>query len=189
MLHSSAVMPYISETVHPTVRPSLMSLPGFMVAFGLLLVWTLGYFLTWRYTAYVLVICPILLTVLISILPETPYWLIEQNKDTEAKKSLKFFRGKTYDISDEFNEIKQKHESKQNENTNQSWKFTLQRIFSMAFLKPFSCVGILYIINAFNGFSQIQIFIIEILEKSGSSIDPKLAPIVVGLFRLSCAGK
>ena len=36
-------------------------------------------------------------------------WLIEQNKDTEAKKSLKFFRGKTYDISDELNEIKQKH--------------------------------------------------------------------------------
>ena len=46
---------YISETVHPSIRSSLMALPAFIIAFGQLLVWTLGYFLPWRMTAYVLI--------------------------------------------------------------------------------------------------------------------------------------
>ena len=178
----------MSETVHPSIRSSLMALPAFMIAFGQLLVWILGYFLPWRMTAYLLVTPSILLTLCILPLPETPYWLIEQNNEKDAKKSLKFFRGKHYDISDEINEIQQKHESKQKENNNQTWKFVIKRLFSKAFLKPYSCVGILYLINTWGGFSQVQIFMIEILEQSGTTIDPKIAPIVTGCLRLTFAG-
>ena len=108
-------------------------------------------------------------------------------KSNEAKKSLQFYRGKKYDVSDEFNEIQKKYEDK-NENNKESWKFIVKRIFSKAFLKPFSCVGILCIINAWVGFFQIQVFMIEILEKSGSSIDPKIAPTLTGFVRLTFAG-
>jgi MFS family permease len=165
-----------------------MALPAFMIAFGQLLVWVLSYFLPWRSTAYLLIIPSILLTLFILLLPETPYWLIEQNNEIDAKKSLKFFRGKDYDITDEINEIQQKHDSKQKGDTNQTWKFIVKRLFSKAFLKPYSCVGILYLINTWSGFSQVQIFMIEILEKSGSRIDPKIAPIVTGFLRLAFAG-
>ena len=80
LAHSSSVVTYISETVHPKIRSSLVTLPSFMFSFGMLLVWLLGYLLSWRTTAYTLTIPPILLTLLIFPLPETPYWLIEQNK-------------------------------------------------------------------------------------------------------------
>ena len=76
----SSVMPYISETVHPNSRGRLASLPTFMRTSGMLLVWTLGYFLSWRMTAYILIIPPTLLTILIFFLPETPFWLIDHNK-------------------------------------------------------------------------------------------------------------
>ena len=178
----------MSETIHPSIRSSLMALPAFMIAFGQLLVWILGYFLPWRTTAYILSAPPVLLTIFILPLPETPYWLIDKNRKKDGKKSLIFFRGKNYDITNEFNEIQQKHESKQKENANQTWIFILKRLFSTAFWKPYSCVGILYIIETWGGFSQVQIFMIEILEKSGSSIDPKIAPIVVGFLRLVFAG-
>ena len=182
-------MPYISETVHPSIRGSLATLPAFMMASGMLMVWIIGYFLTWRMTAYLLTIPPILLTLLILLLPETPYWLIENNDNEAAKKSLQFFRGQNYDVSEEFNEIQQKHESKKSQHSKQSWKFTVQRIFSSAFFKPFSCVGILYIINTWSGFNSLLVYMIDILDETGSNIDPNIGPIVVGSTRLAFAGK
>ena len=182
-------MPYISETVHPSLRATLMTMPGFMIAAGMLLVWTLGYFLTWRIIAHLLVIPPILLILSILPLPETPYWLIENNQVIKARKSLQFFRGKDYDETGEFDEIKEKHESKQKLNKDHSWRFIANRILSLAFLKPYACVGILYLINTWGGFSQIQIFMIEILQKSGSSIDPKIGPIATGVIRIFFAGR
>ena len=185
---SSSIYTYISETVHPKVRGSLITMPSFMMAFGLLLVWFLGYFLSWRIIAYILTIPPILLIMLLLLLPETPYWLIEYNNVEEAKKSLQFFRGKNYNITEELNEMQQRHEVKKRESSSQTWKFVIKRIFSRAFLKPFSCIGILSIINTWGGFSQIQVFTIEILEKSGSSIDPWLGPMIAGFIRIAFAG-
>jgi MFS family permease len=83
-----------------------------MLALGFLLVWILGYFLTWRMTAYVLIIPPLLLTFFLLFLPETPYWLIEHNNLEAAQKSLQFFRGNKYDITEELTEIQQRHDSK-----------------------------------------------------------------------------
>ena len=62
-------MPYISETVHPNIRASIVTLPGFMNTLGILLVWSLGYFLSWRTTAYFLAISPILMAILIIPFP------------------------------------------------------------------------------------------------------------------------
>ena len=52
--HIPSVVPYISETVHPNIRGTLATLPAFMMAAGMLMVWIIGYFLTWRMTAYIL---------------------------------------------------------------------------------------------------------------------------------------
>ena len=189
MSYSASVMPYISETVHPSIRGSLATLPAFMMSAGMVMVWIIAYFLTWRMTAYLLVIPPILLFLLMALLPETPYWLIENDNVEAARKSLQFFRGKDYDITEEFDEIKLKHESKKSrQKANQSWKFTVQRIFSSAFFKPFSCVGIIYVINTWSGFNCLLVYMIEVLEKTGSNIDPNIGPIIVGSIRLAFAG-
>ena len=76
---------YISELAHPKLRGSLLVLPGFFLAFGMLYVWILSYFLTWRITAFASMIPSILLTITLAFLPESPYWLIEDNKESCAK--------------------------------------------------------------------------------------------------------
>ena len=73
MSFSASVMPYISETVHPSIRGSLATLPAFMMSAGMVTVWIIAYFLTWRMTAYLLVIPPILLFLLMSLLPGANY--------------------------------------------------------------------------------------------------------------------
>ena len=131
---SPAVPIYISETAHPKIRGSLVTLDAFNIATGYLLTWILSYFFTWRMTAYLLTIPPILLMILLLPLPETPYWLIENNNFKKAKESLQFFRGKSYNITDEYDEIQQKHESKKSQHSKSWWKFTIKQIFSSAFV-------------------------------------------------------
>ena len=188
-IYLSSIGVYISETVHPSIRASLVILPAFFMAFGLLLVWIIGFFLSWRTTALILMAPPTLLTLLMLPLPETPYWLIEDNCHIGlARRSLEFYRGKAYDVSNELNEIRQKHQSKMDQMTQKSWKGTLRKIFSCAFLKPFSCVGILYFINTMAGFNCLIVYMITIMDEAGSNIDPDLCPVIVGCIRLVFAG-
>ena len=75
------------------------------------------------------------MTMLITFFHETPYWLIENTNYDGAKRSLQFYRGKDYDITEELNEINQKHQSKLQNSASLSMSYKVKRIFSMAFLK------------------------------------------------------
>ena len=76
---------YISESVHPNVRGSLVVLPNLFMSLGLLLIWTLAYFFSWKITAYLAMVAPVMLTFFMWFLPESPYWLVESHKFVEAK--------------------------------------------------------------------------------------------------------
>ena len=52
---------------------------------GFLFTWVVGYFETWRNTAYILTIPSILVSLFLIPLPESPYWLVEANKKELAK--------------------------------------------------------------------------------------------------------
>ena len=69
-----------------------------------------------------------------------------------------------------------------------SWSWTFQRIFSTSFLKPFSCIGILYMLVAWSGFNNLLVYMIQFLEEAGSTIDPDIGPIIVGSIRIGFAG-
>ena len=62
-----------------------MVLPNLFMSLGLLLIWTLAYFFSWKITAYLAMVAPVMLTFFMWFLPESPYWLVESNKFEEAK--------------------------------------------------------------------------------------------------------
>ena len=188
MLYDASVKSYISETVHPEIRGSLVTMSGFSMAAGMLSTWILGYFLNWRMIAYLQVIPQVFLIMFMILLPETPYWLIEHGFVHRAQRSLQLFRGKSYDVSGELNEIKQKHNTKKMQSNKNTWKSMMNGIFSTPFIKPFSCVGILYFMDAWSGFNPLLTYTFEILEKAGSNIDSGLVLIIVGSIRFAFAG-
>ena len=166
-----------------------MNLPSFLGCLGMLTAWGLGYFLNWRVTAYVLVIPPILLTLFAFILPETPYWLIEKRKIEEAKKSLQFIRGAKYDVTDELSEIIRGNQAKSEKSDKvSSFKTGIKRMCSSAFLKPFSCVGLLFIITMGSGLDALLVHMVDVLEESESKINPSIGPIIVGSIRWFSVG-
>ena len=126
---------------------------------------------------------PVILWVLLYKLPESPYWLIQKEYLGQAKQSLQFYRGANYDISSEFNEIRKKEQEKI-EMSYQSKTFMLSRFCSRSFWKPFSCVGALYFLHVFDGFTPVIVYLVTFIDETGSNFDPNSGPIYIGLFRI-----
>ena len=107
------------------------------------------------------------------------------------RKSLQFFRGANYDITAEINEIKEKHKINQDHRGEaKSWVWTFQKLKSSSFFKPFSCVGILYILAEAYGINSVLTYMVFILKDSGSGSNLiKYGPILVGSARVLAGGK
>ena len=100
----------------------MLSLPGFAIAIGLFLIWTFAYFSNWRTIAYLASIVPIITMLLVSFLPESPHWLMNNDTDESAYVSLQFFRNSDTDkLTEEINEIHQRKLEKL-EDQEKSWK-------------------------------------------------------------------
>ena len=179
---------YIAETAHPDIRATLGSFPGFVISIGLSLIFIFGYFCHWRTIAYLAALVPIIEIMLLIFLPESPYWLMEHDTDESAYIALQYFRNPNDDISEEINEIHQRKLEKL-ETQGTTWQSTLEILGSKAFLKPFSCIGIIWSLNMLSGFPALTNYLISIMEESGSDLDPKLGPATIGILGLAVACK
>ena len=186
-LFISSLVVYISETAHPSIRNSLVILPVCFMASGQLMVWFLGYYVGWRITGFLVSIPICVFFTMMYFLPETPYWLVEHDQIESAKKCLQFYRGLNYDITEELNEIQEKHKSKMIQKDSQSWKWTLNRLTSNAFWKPYMSVGILVALTPLSGFDSCIVYMIPIMKDAGYSYDPEFVPTMVGTVRVICA--
>ena len=178
---------YIAETAHPDIRASLASLPGFGFAVGISIIWILAYFWSYIVVAYVATIPSALLLISFCFFPETPQWLIEHEQEDAAVKSLKFFRQADDDIAQEINEMQSLHFEKQETKT-KSWNWTLSRLCSPAFLKPFSSIGVLFIMSTMNGNNVLANYLTVFMDEAESDIDPSVGPFVIGIIRLTVVG-
>ena len=120
------------------------------------------------------------------LLPETPYWLIENGFAEKAKNSLIFFRSNTYDIATEFEEIQAHCIEKQNKDA-KSWSYIFEKLCSVEFIKPFSCVGVVHSLNMVAGISTLFNYMPEFIIASGSKIDITIGLMVLGIVRLVLA--
>ena len=64
----------------------------------------------------------------------------------------------------------------------------IKSILSLSFLKPFSCVGVLFITAEFSGYQAFMSYMFRVLKDSGFTLDLGLGPIIVGCIRLFVAG-
>ncbi|NXS97371.1 GTR8 protein, partial [Jacana jacana] len=91
---TSLVVPvYISEVSHPKVRGMLGSCVQLMVVTGILGAYVAGITLKWRWLAVLCSFPSCVMLLFMSFMPETPRFLLQQNKRSEAIAALCFLRG------------------------------------------------------------------------------------------------
>ncbi|NXI49835.1 GTR8 protein, partial [Chloroceryle aenea] len=103
---TSLVVPvYISEVSHPRVRGMLGSCVQLMVVTGILGAYIAGITLRWRWLAVLCSFPSCIMLLFMSFMPETPRFLLNQNKRSEAIAALCFLRGPHADLEGECRQI------------------------------------------------------------------------------------
>ena len=173
---------YIAETAYPDGRATLSSIVGFSFSFGVCTLWFLGYFFEWQTIAFLATVPAILSFVGFLFLPDTPYWLIQNQRFEEAHASLKYFRRHDEDeeVINEFNEILQHYHHKKA----LSQVEKLKSLFSFAFIKPFTCIGILYPLYEFSGTIITTNYLQSIIIESKFELEPPTCSLILGFVRI-----
>ena len=94
---------------------------------------------------------------------------------------MHFRGGYSEDVQKEFRDIIGAKEAKKLESDQKSFLATAS---SGEFWKPFSCVGVLYIFFRLSCFSILSHYTAPFLERAEISLDPLVASILIGIFRL-----
>ena len=121
------------------------------------------------------------------LLPESPYWLMEQDREEDAKLALRFFREKGAEVELEIRDIKRKRQEKQSLGQGTDSKWVVKRLWSRAFLQPFGIIVGLRTFAQWSGMPILTTYMVTVFKMSGTSLSPELAPIFVGIARLIAA--
>ena len=73
-------------------RGAFLSLLSLFIGFGILLCYSLGIGLYWRYVASVPPILYIILGIVLFLIPESPIWLLGHKGELDARKALQWLR-------------------------------------------------------------------------------------------------
>ena len=100
-------------------------------------------------------------------LPESPVWLMRNNKEEDARRTLAWLRGGAYDIEPEVEEIKEviKEEEKKSQ---QSVREVIQ---ARSFLQPLALTCTLSVVQLISGSDMMEGYLLVIFKDSG--VTPK----------------
>ena len=76
---------YISETTEKELRKVLSLFKSVQTSIGFFITYSLGFLIGWRLSCFVMVAITLVSSLLLLLLPETPYWLIEKDRHEEAQ--------------------------------------------------------------------------------------------------------
>lgn len=173
---------YVSEIASDGIRGMLGSLMVFLLNGGVLLGYVLGAVLSYRVFAIVAFVFPLVYIAFFVFSPESPIYLIRQNRITEATKSLMWLRGGHRQTVEQTLSHLQVEAKGQNVSGR---KITLSDLFrDRATVK-----GLVIILGLFGGqqlagINAVMSYTETIFKISGSSLSPNTSAIIVGFIQL-----
>ncbi|KAF5284931.1 hypothetical protein FQA39_LY16886 [Lamprigera yunnana] len=182
MFLSNPAAVYVSEISRPDVRGSFLTLMEIFMSIGMLCIYLKGWVMNWRLIAWLTnfyLIVPIIVTFSI---PESPAWLVSNNRLSKARKSLTWFykynTNRCNFVEKELTNIQLEQELKNTEEQF-NWKEHLKLFFLPTFYKPFLILSALFFFQQFSGTFAIIFNCIIFFKEIGTDIDPYLASIYI----------
>ncbi|XP_034783455.1 solute carrier family 2, facilitated glucose transporter member 8-like [Acipenser ruthenus] len=175
---TSLVVPlYISETAHTRVRGTLGSCVQLMVVTGIMGAYIAGLVLDWRWLAVVCSLPPALMLVLMCFMPETPRYLLTQNRRAEACVALRFLRGPEVDHEWECRQI-------EDSSAERGSRLQLQDLQKPEIYKPFIIGVLLMFLQQMTGINAIMFYAQTIFEEANFK-NSSVATVIVAAVQVS----
>lgn len=171
---------YVGEISTDASRGALGSLMQLFIVGGILYVYAIGPYVSYWVMQYFCLAVPIVFAGLFFLMPESPYWYIGKNRKEEAVKALRFIRGKsTEGVQDELNAIQTSVDAAMQN------KASLMDLFATRGNVKALCIGSgLVAFQQLSGINVILFYSTSIFEKTGSSLEPAVATIMVGVVQV-----
>ena len=173
---------YIGEIAEPSLRGAMGSFFPFFFSLGIVFSYVAGAYLD--YKTFNIACCFTLVPFLacISFMPESPMWLVNQGKKVEASKVLKILRGLNYDVNREIATLLEEVEEMKNKKGG-----IRDLVGTLAGRKALrTCLGLMWF-QQMCGIDAVLFYTVTIFQDAGSTIDPYVATIVIGLIEVIMA--
>ena len=144
--------------------------------------------MSWRWLAGVSSCFPLLSSIFLAFIPESPSWLVTQGRLEQARASLTWLRGNNYDIEEEFAKLKESYTktqmkgSAESVNLAQKGKHLVRQLSRPDVFKPLLLVNFLMLLQQFTGIATTTYYAVELLG-DGKYLDKYSATIIYGFIR------
>lgn len=173
-----AVPAYIVEISTVKIRGFLTA--GFQVAFssGVLMMTACGIFLRWSWLAILGAVVVASGACLLYFMPESPPWLIKNNRPAEAMEGITFLKGKNHNAEEEFEEIEALLVLEP------IGGFSFRELLTPGLFKPLLITFGLMFCQSFSGSPAIMSYTVKIFKEQRNFMDPNVASTVVALVQV-----
>lgn len=200
-LLEAPLLVYIAETVEPKYRGMLTASGTATVYGGVCLSFIIGSMMHWKQVAALSAIIPFCAIIAVFFVPETPYWLVAQNRVDDAHKSLQWLRGwvphrivetEFKDIISSVEDLRAhkkalpniRQDSCVSQKIVQSTSNKLKPFTKRNFIAPFALVFVSFVFSHFSGLTPLQTYSIQILQSYHVPINEYHATIGLGASQL-----
>lgn len=174
---------YASEVTQPHLRGMLTAFASVGVSTGVLIEYSLGSLLSWWVCAAISAILPLAALLLMFLFPETPSFLIAQNRPEQARIALQKFRDSNYNLDKEMN-LLLNFSNKNNIKRLTGFRETINALLKPNAVKPFLILMLYFLIYQWTGTNAVTFYAAKIFQDSGATINKYLATVIIGIVRL-----
>ncbi|ODM92464.1 Facilitated trehalose transporter Tret1, partial [Orchesella cincta] len=177
---SIAIPVYVTESASPNIRGMLASGFDMMITVGILYIFLVGTFVSWEWQAVACGLIPIVFHLLMLLVPESPRYLVEQGKHSDASKALQWLRGasSSQQVETELEELTASVNESQSKSA--TWKDLLEK----SSLKPTVLAVSLMVFQQLAAIDAVMFYTVDIFASSGADINENLSANIVGAIQV-----
>ena len=173
---------YVGEVCEPRIRGAMGASFQFQITFGVLASYAIGKYAHWNFLAMTCACFASVWPILVCFIHESPVWLLKQGHDSQAVEALIWLRGRHTDVSGEMKVLKEHADAPSKHDDVQ--KASVLDLKSRDNLPPFVMAMMLMLLQQLSGINAVLFYTTEIFEDAGSSVEPNLATIIVGVVQM-----
>lgn len=170
---------YTSEISEKEIRGTLGSYFQLMLTVGILFVYGVGSVTSVLVLSVICGVVPLVFGAVFWFMPETPLYYLQKGQKDRAEASLRWFRGRNYDVGPELQEM----QASVDEAAAQKLSFT-EAFRTREAKKGLMIAFGLMIFQQLSGVNAVIFYTTRIFKDAGSDLEPSTATIIVGVIQV-----